>query len=552
MLSSPYSSNTNRSHPSPERILQLWQIFLENVDPLTKLVHVPTLSLAIQKAAENLESVPRTFETLMFAIYSVAVMSLKDDDCRSSLGEPRKVLFVRYVTATKSALSRAKFMGTTSLVVLQALVLHILSVRDVYEPRSIWSLTGVAVRIAESMGLERDGTTTGLPPFESEIRRRVWWLLKTHDFRTAELCGLAKFRDLNTGGDSTKWPTNINDDQMYPGMDAAVPATNGLTDLVFVALRYDLANFAANRIARFRKTGQHPTEFHLHVDTNTKEMEKVLTEAEELLEMKYIRYCDPSQQLHLMVMITARFALNVVRFLSHHPRRWASIEEAPMAERKWVLGIAINLLEQHIMVLTNPQLKQFAWHAPYFQQWHSLIHLLDTLRLNPLIPEADKAWKLIASTYDNTPGMILDTRKSIHVAVGNLCLKAYNDRENVLQKKNISLPPTPQFIIQLRQQRETAKAKRQAKLAKSNLANLSNVMESTNLQPSAEVPVIEQPKYDSFWYENGFDDNNMNNAMNMDLDFMLPLDQMMNDTGVTWEQWDAWLADSNLKGPSAS
>ena len=61
-------------------------------------------------------------------------------------------------------------MGTTSLVVLQALVLHLLSVRDIYEPRAVWSLTGVAVRIAQGMGLERDGVFLGLPPFETEMR----------------------------------------------------------------------------------------------------------------------------------------------------------------------------------------------------------------------------------------------------------------------------------------------------------------------------------------------------------------------------------------------
>lgn len=95
-------------------------------------------------------------------------------------------------------------MGIISLVVLQALVLHLLSVRDIYKPHTLWSLTSVAVRIAQSMGLERDGVSLGLPPFETEMQRRIWWLLKTHDFRTAELCGLAKFRDLDTGAESTK------------------------------------------------------------------------------------------------------------------------------------------------------------------------------------------------------------------------------------------------------------------------------------------------------------------------------------------------------------
>lgn len=204
VLSSQPKSNTRSRHPPPERIHQLWQIFIENIDPLTKVVHVPTLRPATQKSASNIGTIPRSFEALMFAIYGAGVMSVKDDECKQRLCEPRKILLSRYISATRAVLSRAKFMGIISLVVPQASVLHLLSVRDIYKPRTLWSLTSVAVRIAQGMDLERDGVSLGLPPFETEMRRRIWWLLKTHDFRTAELCGLAKFRDLDTGAESTK------------------------------------------------------------------------------------------------------------------------------------------------------------------------------------------------------------------------------------------------------------------------------------------------------------------------------------------------------------
>ena len=37
----------------------------------------------------------------------------------------------------------------------------------------IWVLNGLAIRIAESMGLHRDGGQLALSPFQAEIRRRV-------------------------------------------------------------------------------------------------------------------------------------------------------------------------------------------------------------------------------------------------------------------------------------------------------------------------------------------------------------------------------------------
>ncbi|KAL8801381.1 MAG: hypothetical protein Q9182_004495 [Xanthomendoza sp. 2 TL-2023] len=578
-------SNTRSLHPPPERILQLWQIFIENVDPLTKIVHVPTLRPAMQKAVSDIGAIPRGFEVLMFAIYGAAVMSMNDDDCKQRLGEPRKTLLSRYISATKAALSRAKFMGTISLVVLQALVIHLLSVRDIYEPRAIWSLTGVAVRIAQSMGLDRDGTLLGLPPFEAEMRRRIWWLLKGHDFRTAELCGLAKFRDLDMSAENTKGPTNVNDDQLYPGMPSLPAESNTLTDVVFIAIRHELTNFAAGRIARFRQQGKSSSEFNLRaLGSNKSEIDEAFRQVEEVLETKYLRYCDPTNPLHLVTMVVARTALNIVRFMTHHPRQWASLEQTPLSERQWIWEISIKLLEQHHMVQSSPQLKQFAWNAAYYLPWHICIHVLDTLRANPLIAEAEKAWQAVRHTYENNADMISDTKKPIHVAVGNLCLKAYGAREAALQEENIRPPPTPEFISQLRQQREVAKAKRQARIAKgsqsetpandgqANARHVSPTLQggdmypndnlgsrhSTMSHPSDYPPPGDAPEGDSFWFLNGFEDGQVgdpNNVMDMDLDTILAQNHTAegNDTqAFNWQQWDAWLADSNVMHPLAS
>ncbi|KAL8738249.1 MAG: hypothetical protein Q9181_000929 [Wetmoreana brouardii] len=176
---------------------------------------------AIEKATTNIEHIPRGFEALMFAIYSITVLSLTEDECKEILGETRATLLPRYVAATKAALPRARFMSSTSIVVLQALVLHILSIRDAYHPRAVWSLTGVVICIAEGMGMCLDGTLLGLSPFEAEIRRHIWWQLRMHDFRAAELSGQAKFRDFELDETAPKKPANVSDSDLYPAMPQA-------------------------------------------------------------------------------------------------------------------------------------------------------------------------------------------------------------------------------------------------------------------------------------------------------------------------------------------
>ncbi|KAL8953628.1 MAG: hypothetical protein Q9222_000514 [Ikaeria aurantiellina] len=589
VVGSHSKADISSRHPPPERIRRLWHIYQENVDPMTKVVHVPSLEPAIQKAASNSASLPRTFEALIFAIYAAAVMSLNNDDCRERLGEPRKTLLSRYTAATKVALSRAKFMSSTNLAVLQALVLHIITVRDIYEPRTIWSLTGVAVRIAQGMGIERDGLSMGLPPFETEMRRRLWWLIKTHDFRTAELCGLAKFRDLDMNSDSTKFPANVNDDQLYPGMPSPPTESNNLTDMAFLAMRYQLANFAKDRVAVFKQQGKDPNKWDLHASASDEAaIDEAARSLEEILETKYLRYCDPTQPLHFLTMVLARHSVNIVRFLSHHPRRWASIEQTPLSERQWIWGVSIKIIEQHSMLMSNPTLKPYAWHAPYFMQWHAFIHVLDTLCAQPLAADAEKAWKLVGTTYENNSDLVFDTRKPVHVAVGNLCLKAYGAREAAVEREDRSPLQIPRFISQLRQQREMAKAKRQARDAKragsdqyvSNgqgkahdlhmksdvgVFNPSNFSQSMQLAPSttsqtSNLPQTGDPSQgDPFWFMNGFDDSQFGSPSDMmDLDLDLMMGQDFNTDGasgrlpIPWEQWDAWLADSNKMRPLAS
>lgn len=413
------------------------------------------------------------------------------------------------------------------------------------------------------MGLERDGSILGLSPFESELRRRIWWQLKMHDSRTAELCGLAKFRDLDMGAESTKWPTNINDDQLQPSMTSLTAVENRITDVVFVAFRCEMMGFAVSQIARFRKQGLNMTQWNLDEtrDGYSKgEMNHAVQELQDKLETKYLRYLDPSQPLHLLTMLVGRYGMNVVTFLTHHPRSWSSLgRQVSDAERQLVWDVSVKLLEQHNMVQSNEMLRQFSWHTPYFRQWHAFIHVLDTLRADPLKTDSSKAWALITGSYEHTPAMVTDMQKPIHVAVGNLCLKAFAARETALRNENMYFPPTPAFILQLRTWRELAKVKQQMRVAKRarnergtvaiNACHPPETTTTTNdtlLQsPDTLEPDTSFNEFSSF---DAFDHDPIESSA-INFDFMLPEDYNMEDNSldpINWEQLDSWLAESNV------
>lgn len=118
-------ASVTSSHPPAVQILQLWQFYISNINPLLKISHVLTLQPQIVSAMANTSRISRPLEALMFSIYFAAATSLTDDEVQNTFGEDRSVLLGRFHNATRQALVNAGFMRSTELSVLQALLLYL-------------------------------------------------------------------------------------------------------------------------------------------------------------------------------------------------------------------------------------------------------------------------------------------------------------------------------------------------------------------------------------------------------------------------------------------
>jgi hypothetical protein len=110
----------------------LWQAYLQNVNPLSKLIYAPLVQDLVVEASRDLNTVPQDSVALLFAIYAAAVMSWKDEECQSKIGESKKALHDRYLAATQQALIAAGFVSSVSLVVLQAFAIFLVSCASVH------------------------------------------------------------------------------------------------------------------------------------------------------------------------------------------------------------------------------------------------------------------------------------------------------------------------------------------------------------------------------------------------------------------------------------
>ena len=79
-----------------------------------------------------------------------------------NFGVEKETLLKQYRFGVEQALARASFLNSDEIVTVQAFVLFLVCVRRHDDTRFVWSLTGLAIRIAQSLGLHRDGAKFGL------------------------------------------------------------------------------------------------------------------------------------------------------------------------------------------------------------------------------------------------------------------------------------------------------------------------------------------------------------------------------------------------------
>lgn len=114
-------------HPEPAQILRLWQTYLENVNPLLKVTHTPTLQGRIIEAVSNVTNISSTLEALMFSIYCMATLSLKPDEVQAIFGYSKEDLLSRYQFGCQQALLNCKFLRCDNRDCLTALYLYLVS-----------------------------------------------------------------------------------------------------------------------------------------------------------------------------------------------------------------------------------------------------------------------------------------------------------------------------------------------------------------------------------------------------------------------------------------
>jgi hypothetical protein len=115
------------------------------------------------------------------------------------------------------------------------------------DSRFCWTMTSVAIRLAQGLGLHRDGTHLKLSPFDTEMRRRLWWSLCTLDLRCAEEMGTDPA--INDATSDTNLPSKIDDADISPESTEFPPERDGPSEMAMPLVRFEICSVCRRLVA---------------------------------------------------------------------------------------------------------------------------------------------------------------------------------------------------------------------------------------------------------------------------------------------------------------
>jgi len=240
-------------------------------------------------------------DALRFSIYHAALTVAKE------LGpnlESRESELRKYSGAIKLILEEPDVLASSDLLALQALTIYLYH-NQTDDEHTRYVLIGKALRMAQSLGLHRDGIILQKSPFETEMRRRLWWNIHRLERWLAEnylahpFCVEPQF--------DTLLPSNINDCDIST-VDGEFPKPrDGLTEMSFCLVDFELSSLTF-KLLKLRP----PIE-----SDQQGQKSRLIQESLKKLTDEHLKFCDPANDFDFMITAYAKLSLVCVFSLNN-------------------------------------------------------------------------------------------------------------------------------------------------------------------------------------------------------------------------------------------
>ncbi|KAF3766365.1 hypothetical protein M406DRAFT_290817 [Cryphonectria parasitica EP155] len=394
IISSPDPTISPASlHPPSHMAVRLWSIYVDNVETCAglRLLHLPTDEVKVYSVINDPASASYEHLALTFAIYYASTISLEPADAELVLKEDKETMLLRFKLGLEQAFAHGNFLDRPTISGLHALTIYVAALRMHNRGKGIWILNGLSIRIAQSLGLHRDGKRLGLSPFQAEIRRRLWWHLLSRDSRGGEDYGLE-----NTNGpllmSDVDLPANVHDTDLTPDMVSPPKPREGWTTMTFSLIAIELFK-TMQTLAAMAATS--PPTSPPSEAVRAKTIQELRARLDE-----WMAWCNPVIPQQRLTLFCARFLLKKTDFVTR--LQWILLQQRAGLHSDFAteenLDVALEILERK-MYKDDGLLKQFAWTRRAYPQTNVMLYVLLHLCVKPEGPLIDRAWGAIEAFF---------------------------------------------------------------------------------------------------------------------------------------------------------
>ncbi|KAH8169376.1 fungal specific transcription factor domain-containing protein [Sarocladium implicatum] len=414
----------------------IWKLFLQNVHPLIKIFFSWEVEQIIVRAQHGQTELSGPETALVSAISLLATLSVTEDDCMSLLDCNKSKLLHHLQQATEIALRRVGYAVTSNRFTMQAFMLYLHAIRSRAHPGAVFSLLGIASRIAERMGLHRDGDVLGLSVLRSEERRRMWWQLQFMEIMLATQIGTLTIGVM--GKWDSKMPANIDDDELGPETTSLPPERSSLTSMSNCLWRYTVLRFH-----RELRNGD-------RILPTVGETGLMMDSIAETLRTKFVQHCELLNPLHVNLQLGICQIIIATKRLLHQPAFVnAKISNMSQFQRDELLDVGSQNLQYCNLVQTSEQLKGFRWNNNAFFPWAAFIYVILEANHRCEKAEVEDIWKTISRTYEVHEELrTADHRQDVTFAA-RITSSAWQRYQAHLRQLGASPKPNPDWITEV-------------------------------------------------------------------------------------------------------
>ncbi|KAI1763133.1 hypothetical protein GGR53DRAFT_386439 [Hypoxylon sp. FL1150] len=415
--------------PLPSQVHFIWQTFIERIDPLVKVLHVPSTTRVLEGCRGQIRTLCPDMQSLFACISFAAIQSMSDDDVLLNFGTDKVSLSSRYRRGAEQALSNADVINTTNLAPVQALTIY-LNVLHADEPfRHVWAVIGILVRVALSLGLHRDGKFfKNISPFDAEMRRRLWWNVAILDARVGET--QVSIAVICQAMFTTEAPANVDDADIHPGMTAPAVSRRGPTDVSILLGRCKIWRFGRalkglsldTAVIKGEVDGRQIYERKLEI---TRKFKKDMVE-----EYAATFHGDAGASAFIWAIIDV--LTDRIELMAHY--QFSLVEKQGSSFPHEAFRVALSIVERFHRIENDPDMAKWSWAAKGSVQWQAIGIILSHLCDVPWDEESEKAWQLIDYSFQDMVKAV--TKEPLWKPFRRLFLRAKACRKRFSQIQN--------------------------------------------------------------------------------------------------------------------